>query len=104
MFVKVRDFMYHNPRARIEEICEGTGATKDMVMDWLREGRLMTDENSTPLLTCSKCGAPIATGKLCGRCANDFVSQVSSASDEMTSAIRRQTDVGERRGLNYDHK
>jgi len=104
LFVKVRDYIYHNPRANVEEICEGTGASVDMVMDWLREGRLLTNENAVPLLECTKCGASIATGKLCGKCANDFMSQANTAAQEMGAALRKQAEIGERRGLNYDNK
>jgi uncharacterized membrane protein YvbJ len=104
MFVKVRDYMYNNPRAHVEDICEGTGASREMVMDWLREGRLMANDNATPLLTCTKCGAPINTGKLCAKCANAFVSQVSSASQEMGAVLKKQSEANVRHGLNIGKK
>jgi uncharacterized membrane protein YvbJ len=104
LFVKVRDYMYRNPSSRVEDICDKTGATRDMVMDWLREGRLMTNDTAVPLLKCTKCGAPIATGKLCAKCANDFVSQVSTASNEMGALLKKQSEVSVRHSLNIDKK
>lgn len=102
LFVKVRDYIYRNPRANIDSICEDTGANSEMVMDWLREGRLIASEHSTPLLGCTKCGAPIVTGQLCVKCANAFKSEVNSASKSMNEEIKRQAEAAERRGLHID--
>lgn len=102
LFVKVRDFIYRNPRANVETICEETGADSDMILDWLREGRLLASEGSVPLLKCAKCDAPITTGQLCAKCANNLMSDVSNVSKSMTDEIKRQAEASERRGLHID--
>lgn len=102
LFVKVRDFIYRNPRANVETICEETGADSDMILDWLREGRLLASEGSMPLLKCTKCGAPITTGQLCTKCANSLMSDVNNASKSMADEIKRQAESNERRGLHID--
>jgi len=102
LFVKVRDFMYRNPSAGIEAICEGTGATVDMMMEWMREGRLITTSGAGSLLKCTKCGTSIDTGQMCAKCAGEFMSQVSSASQELDAVLRKQAETSERRGLHID--
>ena len=70
-FIEVRDYIYDNPDALIETVCEETGAETADIHRWLREGRLMLTNNSIPLLNCKSCGAPIFTGQMCDKCMMD---------------------------------
>jgi predicted amidophosphoribosyltransferase len=40
-FVKVRDFVYDHPKARIPEVSETTGISYEKIFNWVREGRLL---------------------------------------------------------------
>ncbi|MCL1821056.1 MAG: flagellar protein [Oscillospiraceae bacterium] len=102
LFTSVRDYMYHNPRANIDSICVETGATVDMIQEWLREGRLIASEGSAVVISCSSCGAPILTGQYCAKCSNNFVSQMSGASNAMRDELRRKEEAAARRGLSFD--
>ena len=95
-FVNVRNYMYKNPTATIEAICEENDVTPDMVMTWLREGRLMVAGNSTPLLECKSCGKPILTGRLCAGCADSLASKVDSTSKDMIKDMQRKKEAAER--------
>jgi len=65
-FEKVRNYIYNNPRANITIISENTGVDEKVILEFLREGRLVLSSNAG--LKCEKCGAPIETGRLCDDC------------------------------------
>ncbi|MDR1692661.1 MAG: MerR family transcriptional regulator [Oscillospiraceae bacterium] len=77
-FKQVRDFLYDHPGAQMETVCEETGAEMADIHRWLREGRLIQNPNSAPLLTCKVCGTPIYTGQMCEKCTNQVTSQLKS--------------------------
>lgn len=65
----VRDYLYDNPNASIEEVMEATGASEKTILYYLRDGRLQM-VNSSGLLRCEHCGAAINSGRLCEKCSN----------------------------------
>ena len=71
MFVKVRDYIWDNPKANITEVSEETGVDEKIVLEFLRAGRIELREESTGL-PCERCGAPIKTGRYCEECAREL--------------------------------
>ncbi|MDA8233875.1 MAG: hypothetical protein M0Z31_03530 [Clostridia bacterium] len=63
---KVRDYLREHPGAQVEEIGRETGVEENLIMRFLREGRLIT--TASPELECLSCGAPIPYGRLCEKC------------------------------------
>lgn len=102
-FVKVRNYMYENPKASIEEICEENDVTAEMVMSWLREGRLIVADNAVPLINCSSCGKPIVSGRLCVECTSGLNTRVSSTSRDMAKELQLQKEAAEKRGYHTDY-
>ncbi len=82
-FKAVRDYIYENPNAQMETVCEETGAEMSDIHRWLREGRLILSSNTAPLLKCKVCGAPIYTGQMCDKCTNDVRSQFQRTADAL---------------------
>lgn len=72
LFNKVKNYLYDNPGASMEAVCEETGAERAQIVRWLREGRLVSDDRHAALLTCVTCGEPIRTGQYCDKCKNDL--------------------------------
>lgn len=77
-FNKVRDYLYDNPEATIEDVTAETGVDSKKVLEYLKEGRLMLKSNNPNLLTCESCNEPILTGKFCDKCAADMKRQFSA--------------------------
>lgn len=70
-FQRVKEYLYDNPGATVQEISDETETSVQMIMKYLREGRLqLRDENHNLILDCEKCGKPIRTGRFCERCAD----------------------------------
>ncbi len=66
-FTVIKNYLYDNPDANIMEIVRGTGIEEKTVLGFLREGRLAVG-GSSGILRCEECGAPINSGRFCGRC------------------------------------
>ncbi len=78
LFVVVRNYLYDNPKATVEDICESCKVEEDLVLGWLRDGRLLA-ENGASLLTCMSCGVSIAQGRVCAKCSSEFQNKISAA-------------------------
>ena len=85
-FAEVRDYIYENHNAGIDDVCEATGVEPGIIYKWLSEGRLIITKGSNPLLKCEKCGAPIYTGKLCDTCNFALRTTLKSASEKLKPA------------------
>lgn len=69
----VRDFLYKNPKATVEEISKKTGVSSKSILEFLKEGRLMLRSNNVNIiLSCELCGEPIVSGRLCEKCSKKF--------------------------------
>ncbi|MBN2794387.1 MAG: MerR family transcriptional regulator [Clostridia bacterium] len=67
LFGIIRDFLYDNPGASVNDVVEHTGVTSSVVLKYLREGRLET-VGEIKLLNCEICGKPISYGTKCTDC------------------------------------
>ncbi len=83
IFNKVRNYLYDNPRASIEQICDDCGAEESNILGWLREGRLILNDHSAGILPCEGCGASIASGRYCDACAKRVKSDLQSTAQSM---------------------
>jgi len=72
----VRDYLYDNPNASIEEVVEETGVSERIILYYLKEGRL-TMANASGVLRCEQCGAAISTGRMCERCQNKLNDRIA---------------------------
>lgn len=78
LFTKVRNYIYDHPNALMVQIINETGADESEIDMWLREGRLILDRNSTPLIKCELCQKPIVSGHYCDDCAVEMKNTIQS--------------------------
>lgn len=64
----VADYLYKHPNASVTEVSEATDVREELILRFLREGRLLVNDGAAAGLYCESCGAPIRTGRLCQRC------------------------------------
>lgn len=67
-FRDVKRYLEENPRSGVSEISEGTGVPVEVVIEFLRQGLLVSQPGSSGQLTCMICKRPITRGKICPRC------------------------------------
>ncbi|NLO47748.1 MAG: hypothetical protein GX111_05435 [Clostridiales bacterium] len=67
--IKIRDYLYDNPqKSGIDDICEGTDVSRNIVLYLLKEKRLTVSESSDSAPTCIYCHRPIGNGLMCDEC------------------------------------
>lgn len=77
-FMSVKDYIYDNPSATIEEVVEFVGITREKVIKFIKQGRLETI-GSHMVIECETCGKMITSGKYCAACSHDMAKSFSSA-------------------------
>lgn len=84
----VRDYLYDNPNATIEEVAQETEVVERMIVHFLREGRISM-VNASGLLRCETCGAPIKTGRFCAECTRKLESKLTKATKPETPQAQK---------------
>ncbi|MGM8364582.1 TIGR03826 family flagellar region protein [Virgibacillus sp. W0181] len=65
-----------NREATIHEIVETTGVEKDLIMKFIKEGRLRNSQFPNLAYPCEKCSAPISEGRLCQECSGSLLNEL----------------------------
>lgn len=71
LFDRVDEYLKKYPGANLELVSEGTGISKEIILDFIRRGRLVTLK-AEGLLRCEICGKKIDQGRICGDCAEQL--------------------------------
>lgn len=88
-FRAVKEYLNRNPGSPLGQVAEATGVRPDVILSYLRQGRLDASHAPTDAkLVCSLCGASITSGVVCASCHKQ-------AEAELTRAAR---DMGQRAG------
>lgn len=67
-FRKVKHYIDEHSGAGVQETSDETGVPVDVVVEFLRQGLLVTGSGSDGQLVCMVCKKPITRGRLCPRC------------------------------------
>lgn len=86
----VADYLYRHPSATVNEVSEATGVDEQLILRFLREGRLQVSDGAAVGLFCESCGAPIRTGRLCKRCA----AQLARSVERLTTVPKSEAPPG----------
>ncbi|ABX40636.1 flagellar protein [Lachnoclostridium phytofermentans] len=78
-FEVVKNYIYDNPKANIQEVAEVNEVTVQQLRQWVREERLAFSEDSLVGLECENCGTMIRTGRFCNLCKDKLVNTLGSA-------------------------
>ena len=78
----VRAFVKENPNRTIKEVSEACGVSVKSILRYIREGKLEASTGMHGEVTCSKCGVPISSGRMCKRCVHEVGKQVAGMKPE----------------------
>jgi hypothetical protein len=68
-FTAVQRYLREHPKASVDEIAEECDLSADIVMDFVREGRLEIDlPAGGGSVVCRVCGKPVEHGTMCAKC------------------------------------
>lgn len=73
-FEKVNNFLKkrENRMASMVQVIEATGVEEDVILKFIRKGRIRLINFPNLGYPCEKCGTPIRTGKLCKKCQGEL--------------------------------
>ncbi|MCL2577307.1 MAG: flagellar protein [Defluviitaleaceae bacterium] len=78
IFDKVRDYVKENPNKTVKEVAEDCDVTVKRVLSYIRDGRIEASGGMHGDITCSKCGKPILSGRMCEKCILETNFQVNA--------------------------
>lgn len=96
LFGMIRDFLYDNPGASINEVVDFTGVTSSVVLKYLREGRLQT-VGKMKVLNCDDCGVPIDYGNRCEACEQKNTHRFKSAGNVQHGNTKQTMHIGKKK-------
>lgn len=70
-FKIVREYIYDHPDSTVHDVHEGTGVLEEIILKFLRQGRLTLKDDGVGL-ECERCGKSISSGRFCDKCAHDL--------------------------------
>lgn len=85
-FKMIREYLYDNPGASIEEVSEHLDIDRIKILHFLREGRIETVGDQM-VINCEHCGILITHGKYCEKCSREIAMDLRSAA----KVIRKET-------------
>ncbi|MDR0271719.1 MAG: flagellar protein [Clostridiales bacterium] len=88
IFDKVRDFVKENPDKSVKEVAEECEVTVKRIMQYVKDGRIQAGVGMKGEFTCSQCGKPIITGRMCEKCILETNFQVGE--------MKKQADIRNR--------
>jgi NMD protein affecting ribosome stability and mRNA decay len=77
-FEKVRLYVKENPHSSAQEVSEHCEIPVKRILQFVREGKLEVSHGMAELITCTKCGRPIKTGRMCEKCVKGTTSALSN--------------------------
>jgi flagellar operon protein (TIGR03826 family) len=79
-----------NRAATMERVVEVTGASEEMIQQWVRKGRLQAAQFPNLGYPCDRCGAIIQKGKLCSKCITEIESDLKLHDSEQEFSRAKQ--------------
>ena len=78
----VRAYVKEHPHRTIREVSEVCNVSVKTILRFIREGKLEASTGMHGEVTCSKCGVPISSGRMCKKCVGETEKQVAEMKPE----------------------
>lgn len=82
-----------NRTATVTEISEATGVEEELIMKFVKEGRLRPTHFPNLGYPCDRCGKQIQRGKLCDQCQEDIKVELNKYDKEKERIEREKKEV-----------
>lgn len=89
-FEKVKEYIYDNPRATINEVADENEVSVRQIKRWIREERLAFSEESPIGIECEGCGKTIKTGRYCNNCKKALENQLGGAYQKPVIQVKKE--------------
>lgn len=88
-FSVVKQYIYDNPGAGMQEVSEENEVSIAQIKKWVREERLCFSDDSPIGLECEGCGIMIKTGRFCPQCKDKMINHLGNIYKEPDAHIQR---------------
>nr|WP_246861245.1 TIGR03826 family flagellar region protein [Bacillus sp. REN3] len=95
-FIKKRE----NRTASILQVEEGTGVSEELILKFIKTGKLQIAQFPNLGYPCDKCGSIIRQGKLCSKCAGEIKADLKAHEHEET----RKKEIANRTVTFFTHR
>lgn len=97
----VRPYLRQHPNTHMTQLSEDTGVSEDLIVEMIRDGRLILSNHSNLFYSCERCGGPTQSGKYCPACAEEMSGSFTAASEELR---QQQSNSRDRSRIGYYSK
>ena len=98
-FMLVKEYIRKHPGATVIEVADATGVEEAKILDWLKEGRLISKGLAkAALFYCERCGTRIAEGRFCRRCLEELNREVVQTVQSLKGEPRTTETKAQLRG------
>ena len=87
-FDEIKLFLRTHENAGIPEVVEALDVDEELVVKFLRDGRLIASKKMT--YPCAECGKPIQSGKYCPDCLKSLVNTVQDLKDSLAKSQKKE--------------
>ena len=101
---KVKEYMWDNKGATVQELSENCNVDAKLIMQWLRKERIQLASESGIELFCETCGNKILTGRYCDKCKLDTQNRLAEISNKQTQITRRPAPVSSGAKMRFINK
>lgn len=81
LFKIVREYVYDNPSATVQDTAEATEVSEEKILKFLRQGKLQLRGDGVGL-DCERCGKSIPSGRFCDNCAHEMAQGFKKATGQ----------------------
>lgn len=99
-FQAVRTYLREHRNASMANVVENTGVELDLVVDMIRDGRIILRDNPNLTYECERCGKSTQSGRYCTNCTQELAANLSGAAAE----LRKQRDMEQQGKSGYFSK
>ncbi len=97
IYREVKNYVYDNPNATIQEVAEKFEITIKTIHGWIREEKLEFATSSLVGLPCQCCGAMIKSGRYCESCKKSMIEGLSAAYESKQPVVQKEQKTSSNR-------
>ncbi len=89
-FQTVKEYIQNNKDTTIKTVAQECEVDESQIRQWVREERLVFSDDSSIVMQCEICGAPIRTGRYCDKCKQDTMRSLTNAGRQPKAPVQPQ--------------
>jgi len=90
-FEEVRLYVKENPHSSAQEVSEKCEVSVKRILQYVRDGKIDISQGMEGLITCSKCGRPIKSGRMCERCTKNIAGALTDMISVATAVKEKES-------------